>query len=48
MTDFGRVPLLDVEEVDKPDKEIFDKPAPSTAPSTAPPTVPLDEKKMKL
>ena len=51
MTDFGRVPLLDVEEVDKPDKEIFekqsnnpmDKPAPST-----PPTVPLDEKKMKL
>ena len=56
MTDFGRVPLLDVEEVDKPmDKEIFDKqsnnpmdkPAPSTAPSTAP-TVPLDEKKMKL
>ena len=49
MTDFGRVPLLDVEEVDKPmDKEIFDKPAPSTAPSTAPTTVPLDEKKMKL
>jgi hypothetical protein len=45
MNDFGRVPLLDVEEVDKPmDKEIFDKPAPSTAP----PTVPLDEKKMKL
>ena len=51
MTDFGRVPLLDVEEVDKPDKEIFDKqsnnPMDKPAPST-PPTVPLDEKKMKL
>ena len=52
MTDFGRVPLLDVEEVDKPDKEIFEKqsnnPMDKPAPSTAPPTVPLDDKKLKL
>ena len=45
MTDFGRVPLLDVEE-EKSDKEIFDKPKEKHAKATEPNVD--DEKKMKL
>ena len=45
MTDFGRVPLLDVEE-EKSDKEIFDKPKEKLAKATEPNVD--DEKKMKL
>ena len=42
MTDFGRVPLLDIED-DKTDKEIFEKQPPKQAPIAG-----ADEKKMKL
>ena len=45
MTDFGRVPLLDVEE-EKSDKEIFDKPKEKLAKATEQNVD--DEKKMKL
>tara|TARA_R110000765_G_scaffold423513_1_gene532519 strand:+ start:249 stop:1025 length:777 start_codon:yes stop_codon:yes gene_type:complete len=45
MTDFGRVPLLDVEE-EKSDKEIFDKPKEKLSKATEPNVD--DEKKMKL
>ena len=43
MTDFGRVPLMEVEQPAKEEKEIFDKP------KTEPPTNSAeDEKKLKL
>tara|TARA_R110000772_G_scaffold103790_1_gene205021 strand:- start:251 stop:1003 length:753 start_codon:yes stop_codon:yes gene_type:complete len=44
MTDFGRVPLLDVEETDKSDKEIFDKPKVKETKTSAE----VDDKKLKL
>ena len=46
MTDFGRVPLLDVEETDKSDKEIFDKPKEKHVKATEPNVE--DDKKLKL
>ena len=43
MTDFGRVPLMEVEQPAKEEKEIFDKPTAKAEPTTA-----ETEKKIKL
>ena len=44
MTDFGRVPLLNVEETDKVEKEIFDKPKVKETKTSDE----VDDKKLKL
>lgn len=48
MTDFGRVPLMEVEQPAKEEKEIFEKPKASGKPTTSGIDSAEDDKKLKL